>query len=522
MIGKHHNLEYDGGSPNIPVFLKDKYYAGDLNRDYQYRLDRLGHNYKDLYVDPPYILDGGQVSQGAGTTLNITVCIAVVKYNVTVPGTFGALPPPPILTEKLEAIRVISTVQTNLAIPNAVNDGATTNYVKLAYADLDGNTRQRARKIGTYVYEQAPSFTITVDDDAPAGDGTEVLLDTFTLTGGGVFTFGVATNTRDSEYKHAIRKPSVNLIINAGTTTLSPVHHFQQLHITGSCTIRGRVIIVEEDFVIDSGMTLAFDNYTNLIVSPAGIVAGDQNISRKEIMSPGKGGTNIKLAGGGYGGYTANNASGKAGAGGYTTEGGDSAGNAGGLPFITIASFGLAAGIGGNGGSNSAAEAAGGGGIGGGGGYKVDTGGDGGPAVLIIVKGNFINSGTITVNGKLGVDVGDGGGGGGCLIVATYGSSNTMGNLNVKGADGQSNGSTSGGGGGHIATIRASGGAPTTDISGGTGAGTGSAGSAGTELHLDLASNPEYGLANWGSTDAGILTANFIYQVFGYGWSVYK
>lgn len=514
-IGKHFNHDYIGGSPNIPLWLGDRMYGQDVGRDFWYLMDRAGHVAKDMYVDPPFIFTGGRCSQGAGSTLNITLCIGAVVYSVDVPGVFGANPPPPVVSEDVELIRVESPAQTNMALPGLVTGGAT-NYVKLKYKDADGDSRPRLSPVGTgtYVFEQAPSFEFVVDDNAPIADGSELLLDAFTEAAG-TFTF---TKQRDPEYEQVPRKPSINAVYNTGTITLPTVAHFQQLHITGNITLRARIIIVEEDFVIDSGVTVALDNYTNLIVTPAGNAAADQNVSHFEIMSPGKGASNNILAGGGFGGYTS--VVDQGGGGGYTTSGGDEAANAGGLPYVVIARFDLTAGIGGNGGDSTATNGAGGGGISGGGGRGSNTGGDGGPATLIIVKGNFINNGTITANGETVALFDRGGGGGGCIIVVAYGTSNIMGTLNAIGGDGAID-DGAGGGGGHIATLRASGGAPTVGKAGGTGQGAGANGSVGTDLNLSLASNPEYGLTNWGSTDAGILTANFIYQVFGYGWSIF-
>jgi hypothetical protein len=49
----------------------------------------------------------------------------------------------------------------------ATLNGTTWNYVKVRYSEADGNTRARAKKSGSYVYEKIPSFSIVVDSVAP-------------------------------------------------------------------------------------------------------------------------------------------------------------------------------------------------------------------------------------------------------------------------------------------------------------------------------------------------------------------
>lgn len=524
MISKHHNALYNGLSPNLPLATKDRYYGQDLFRDWYYMLDRIGIAAYDHFISPPYIISGGIVSQGTGDTLNITACIGYVNYSVTVPGAFGATPPPPT-TSETATVRVVSTAQTNMAIASATLDGVTPNYVKLKYAEVDGNTRNRARGSGSYAYDQSPGFTFVVDSSAPAGDGSELLLDTFTGTGGGSFTF---TKNRDNIINQIPYKPASKTTLASGTANFPSVAHIQNLHITGNVTIRARVIVVEDEFRIESGATVTFENYTNLLAQAGGALGSNY----PEILIAGQGGlfSGNNPAAGGFGGYIGT-VSYVAGGGGYTASGGDGQptglGAIGGLPYITISEFGLSSGIGGNGGNAASLAVGGGAGVGGGGATSTTSdGGDGGPAVLIIVKGNFVNNGTITANGKVGSSAGasgGGGGGGGFLAVCAYGTSSVMGNLNADGGNGGTSGNGgSGGGGGHVACIRNGVSAPTISVAGGTGGGiSGANGSVGTSLNVDLSANPERGLLSWGQGDTSHLTAKFIQDIFGYGWGIF-
>src|SRR4030042_899968 len=192
-ITKHHNFDYSGGSPDIPKALGDRYFGQDLGRDFYYLLDRIGIVAKDLYLTPPFIISGGRCSQGAGTTLNITACIGVVNFSVKVPNVWGVTPPPTVTTETI-ITRVESTAQTNLVPDELVDDDPI--YIKLKYKNLDGSSRTKSFSGGSYVYNQSPSFEFVVDTVAPAGDGTELLLDVFT-SHSDIFTF---TKTRNNEY----------------------------------------------------------------------------------------------------------------------------------------------------------------------------------------------------------------------------------------------------------------------------------------------------------------------------------
>lgn len=176
--------DYDGGSPDIPEATGDVYRAGDLMRDLHYAQDKTGRALADLLaVAKPYI-SGGVVTKGTGDTLDITPAVGYVPFQVKVPDSYASNPP----TVKNEDTyrRVASTQQTNMAVAGATLDGGTVNYVKLAYAETDGPTRARLKASGTYVYVKVDSFVITVTP--VAGTAYELVLATFTGTGGGAFT----------------------------------------------------------------------------------------------------------------------------------------------------------------------------------------------------------------------------------------------------------------------------------------------------------------------------------------------
>lgn len=179
MIAKHMNQEYSGG---FPLNVGDRYYSQDLGRDYHYLLDRMGLIAQDIIGERPLIVSGGVVSKGGSADeINITPCIGYVEFEVDVPNSFASLPPS-VSQEDIEMKRVVSTQQTNLDISvTATLDGTTTNYVKLNYAEADGASRARAKKAGSYAYDQSPSFAIAVDTAAPTDK--DIVLLAFTWDG---------------------------------------------------------------------------------------------------------------------------------------------------------------------------------------------------------------------------------------------------------------------------------------------------------------------------------------------------
>lgn len=165
-INKRLNTQYNGGSPNIPLAIGDRYFGQDLVRDQWFMLHNSGLAIKNMCGTIPIIMSGGSVSKGTGNTLNISACTGYVYHQASIPDDFGAVQPPAVSLVDV-IMQVASTAQTNLALPSAVLDDATTNYIKLRYKEDDGNTRTRAKASGTYAYEVTTGFEFTVDDTAP-------------------------------------------------------------------------------------------------------------------------------------------------------------------------------------------------------------------------------------------------------------------------------------------------------------------------------------------------------------------
>ena len=185
---RYHNPKY-AGSPSIPVAVGDRFYGQDLFRNFRHLKSMDGEIWKKIIGHEKAIIEGLEVNQGTGHTLNITAGKCIGTYQVTIPHPTNAWAlPPDTDTEDITVLMEVLSDINNMAITGATTDGITVNYVKIAYTETDGNTRQRAKKAGTYAYEVIPSYTITVNSTAPTI--YETLLETFTSNGSTITFLG--------------------------------------------------------------------------------------------------------------------------------------------------------------------------------------------------------------------------------------------------------------------------------------------------------------------------------------------
>lgn len=161
----HHNFKYNTEASPYPLAVGDRYYAQDMLRDFYYKMHATGQVILDTEGAVPIIMSGGVAAKGTGNTLNISECLGYVYYEVSVPDD-GSLIPATVKQEDIIA-RVLAETQTDMSVPDAVLDNVTTNYIKLRYAEADVNTRARAKKEGSYVFEVSPSYEYIVDEVSP-------------------------------------------------------------------------------------------------------------------------------------------------------------------------------------------------------------------------------------------------------------------------------------------------------------------------------------------------------------------
>lgn len=166
MAIKRHSHVYQAG-PTFPDAVGDRYYAQDLFRDTNFVLDDSGRKVESGYEAFPVLLKDSNITKGTlWTDLNIPIAKGIVEFEVDVPNSYAALPP--TVTQEDIYVRIVTAAETDFDISGtATLDGVTVNYVKVTYTETDGSSRTRAKKAGTYVYEKAVSYTITVSSAAP-------------------------------------------------------------------------------------------------------------------------------------------------------------------------------------------------------------------------------------------------------------------------------------------------------------------------------------------------------------------
>lgn len=162
---KHHNFDYAAG-PTFPEAVGDRYYCQDLARDYWSKIDDAGKKVAAGFTAFPVLLKDSNMTKGTNwDDLDIPAAKGIVEFEVDVPLSYAALPP--TVTQEDIYVRIETSAETDFDISGATLDGVTTNYVKVTYNETNGSSRTRAKKAGTYVYEKAISYTITVTPAAP-------------------------------------------------------------------------------------------------------------------------------------------------------------------------------------------------------------------------------------------------------------------------------------------------------------------------------------------------------------------
>lgn len=166
-LTKKHNHDYSAG---IPEATGDRYYAQDLGRDFNYLLDQIGLSLQDQLTLTKGIISGWFPNTSGASTdcVNIPAGIGYAPFDVTVPSTPFTIPPS-TATETMSLIRVFSSLVNNFSLitSGATGNGSTTNYLKIKFAYSNNDQRTRAKKSGTYYYNQTPSYTLTCNATPP-------------------------------------------------------------------------------------------------------------------------------------------------------------------------------------------------------------------------------------------------------------------------------------------------------------------------------------------------------------------
>ena len=210
MSVNRHNRDYDASSPPVPLATGDVYRPQDFFRDLEHIQKKASQAILDLLRTGSNVLVSGlRVTQGAGDTISVTTGVAYVQDTVTVPDSYATNPP----TTRTETVqrRVEVPALTDQAIPSATLDGATTNFVKIAYAEIDVGSRQRLRGSGTYVYEKADSYTLVVN--STAATASELTIATLVGSTGGTFTIGQTIEAVSTEGVQVLQQANASQLL---------------------------------------------------------------------------------------------------------------------------------------------------------------------------------------------------------------------------------------------------------------------------------------------------------------------
>lgn len=191
----------------------DRFRPGDYLMDKSFLQGKMG-DFLELITNAPSIISGLVVTQGTGDTIDITAGSALVYDDQTptlTPHNYdGSALTPEAITEFITGVLYAGT--TNLAIPSAVLDGVTVNYVKLSVVDVSQQQRGPADDPGTpYDFFMREGVQITVDDAAPSS--TELLLATFTGVAAGSFIFAADPESGERAFPFGLRPDGGKLYV---------------------------------------------------------------------------------------------------------------------------------------------------------------------------------------------------------------------------------------------------------------------------------------------------------------------
>jgi hypothetical protein len=167
MLTKKFNLKYNA---TLPFNVGDRYYSQDMIRDFRYLTNQANQIVPAMTGGKTKcILSGGDVTSGFYTfmQINITALEAFVLYSVEIPNSFTGLPPSKTSEDIYVPIKVPALTNIPLASYGTVLDGITINYIKIAFKETNGNTRNRAKAVGNYNYEILDDYLLTINPVVP-------------------------------------------------------------------------------------------------------------------------------------------------------------------------------------------------------------------------------------------------------------------------------------------------------------------------------------------------------------------
>jgi hypothetical protein len=180
----HKNAKFVNG---LPVGLDDQTFYVEFLRDFRRHQFELGNALYRLYGTSGIVLGGCLVTPGSLYTLNITSGVTFNKFSVTNLSSTASWAVPQAVANEDIYVEVPIPAITGQAIIGATTDNTTTNYVKVAYLEADGQTRNKRNSSVSYAYETADSYVISTNSTMPTP--YETVIATF-VTNGTTITMG--------------------------------------------------------------------------------------------------------------------------------------------------------------------------------------------------------------------------------------------------------------------------------------------------------------------------------------------
>ncbi len=222
-VVRHHNADFDNSSPKIPESLNDRFWGQDWQRNFWYLLEQTGLAVRDL-VDfgsaTSLLYLGGSIIKGTNwDDINIPISIGYAEFDVIVQDETQAWQVPALSkTVTMKGMRIKTPAINDFDVSGATLDGSTTNYLKMAYVESDGRTRQKSNDSATWTFEKEPSVIITADA-IPATD-KEVLLATFVGDGTSSLVITEANTANLDSINTSVALNTSNLSIHTGTSAI--------------------------------------------------------------------------------------------------------------------------------------------------------------------------------------------------------------------------------------------------------------------------------------------------------------
>ena len=284
MAIKHHNFGYAAG-PTFPEAVGDRYYAQDIFRDFHFNLDDAGRKIAGAYETFPVLIKDSAIKKGTLLTdLDIPIAKGIVEYEIDVPLSYAALPP--TVTQEDIYVRIETAAETDFDISGtATLDGVTVNYIKVTYTETDGASRTRAKKAGSYVYEKAVSYTITVSPAAPTNK--DLVLGEVVGDGAASLIITPYTRTRhlNAAYDYVVKtQEDFNVLIDYTAANQyrikDDVKSVYVKYLSGGYQMTGATSPLQEG---DSYGYIETNDCTRIVFEPGAFIDMHQNIGYIEV-----------------------------------------------------------------------------------------------------------------------------------------------------------------------------------------------------------------------------------------------